>query len=181
MFFCRVDIVLTNRLISSVCIITMIGFFLSSFDSVVGIDMFKKLWGLLNIRPERWCLQGYGILLGCTVSTSRWISCTDPLFLFVQTWSLKPRQNPPLLPWVYDQCCVCWALERSASYATYLLNASSGTNSSVTSSSPVAWIWFTRLRGRGDCCVTAVPAIASHGRWRHFCFRSHWILLLSNI
>ena len=60
---------------------------------------FRRLRGLLNILPELWCLQGSGILVGCTDSASILISCTDHWLLFVRPWSLRPRQNRPLLPW----------------------------------------------------------------------------------
>ena len=57
----------------------------------------KQLWGILSLWPEQWCLQGYGIIVGCTASVSRWISCTDLWIIFAWPWSLRLLQNCPFL------------------------------------------------------------------------------------
>ena len=61
----------------------------------------KNLWGLLSLWPEQVCLQGYGIIVICTASSSCWTSCTDPWIIFAWKWYLILRKNYQLLPWSF--------------------------------------------------------------------------------
>ena len=72
----------------------------------------KQLWGILSLWPERWCIQGSGILVGCTDEASQSTSCTDTWLLFDCQWSLRLLQNIQLLPWSFwlMMCIlVCWS------------------------------------------------------------------------
>ena len=130
----------------------------------------KQLSGLLNLWLEQWCLQDYEMKFR--------MYCLRFLLDFLY-WSLTslcldvvPKTAPKFST---HPLSVCWAVEAPASSAKSLVTDSYGTTYLAASLFLVAWIWFARLRGTGNYCVTAVPAIASRGRVGHFYYRSHCI------
>ena len=139
----------------------------------------KNLWSILSLWPKRWCLQGSGIIVGCTASASLWIVLLILGFYLLLSGPYDHAKTTNFSLEVSDQWCLCWAVELSAYLATSLVTNYSCITSSAVSLAPVACTWFScSVRSMGDCHVTAELIIYSRGRWYPFCFWSHCYLPL---
>ena len=140
----------------------------------------KQLWGILSLWPERWCLQGSGIIVGFTAS--------DYLnFFYLSLASLCSSVVPNTAP------------KSSISILKFLINDVYYGRLNhqpclprpphpwwppiplwphqPRPHPPIACIWFAcSVRSTGGFPVTVVPAIASRVRWGRLCLWSHWCL-----
>ena len=94
-------IFLTYCMIFWVCIISMIWYFSPSVV-LICLDVFKTVLGSFKSLTRKIWFQGSVILVECTASSYCWAPCTDPSILSASPWYLIPRQNHPLLPWVFS-------------------------------------------------------------------------------
>ena len=58
--------------------------------------------GLSGISPEKWCIQGSGIIGVHTVSDYCWTSCIGTWLLSDRTWSLRLIRNNLLFPLCFE-------------------------------------------------------------------------------